>query len=1056
MHKKTCRKIKRFLGLFLTIIWVSTTSRAVAKDEGMVNAEIAQQTVSISGKVLDTDGDILLGVSVLVKGTTNGTTTGADGKYSVTVPGENAILTFSYIGFKPFETIVGNRRVIDVILEEDMQFLDEIIVTGFGNLNRATYTGSASFIGTDNQIGIPNLTVASIIQANAPGVQISTNSSQPGSVIDMRIRGVGSFTSGLSTPLYVIDGIPVVSGDVSATSRSGTGGTDIMATLNPNDISNITIIKDAAAASLYGSRAANGVILITTKQGDRNKMRVSFSSDFGQSDFAYAYRPFMGGEERRQFIYDAYMRRGMYVEGLSETDAIAYADKKRDEDTARDRPRWSVEPWSGWTNWLEEGYRKGSHDNQEISISGGSDKITYYSSLSHSNSKGVQKVQELGRFTGRVNIVYDAKPWLRIGNNLMFADTKQRDGAESSGDYSSPSYAVFIKLTPSDTPFQPDGSYTTNAHTLGGNARNVVAYNELDKRNMQVTRAFNTVYTELTPLQTLKFRTTFSYDYSISRGYTFEHPLNDQSGTAQGRVGAQYNERRQMVWSSNANYIKTFGANHNVNALIAYEITDNYQNSLSGSGTNFANYNYIQVSNATENLSTSGSYNEDRLVSIISKADYNWKHRYYVGASFRRDGTSRLHADSRWGNFWSASGAWRFTDEGFMAGIKNFITDGKLRISYGVNGNRPSGRYSYLSTATITGGYNGQNALRESSMADRLMKWESNYTLNMGLDLTIIKRIDLSLEVYDRTTKDLFRNLQISQTTGYSSISTNIGSISNRGLELTINSQNIRSKDFAWNSQFNISHNKNKILDMGPFDERSSGGIGSSTIQRVGHPFYEWYVIEFSHINPENGRAMFFTNTLLPDGTRSRELTDNGDLAQQIPYKSPYPKATMGLSNNIRWKFVDLSFTFSSTFGGHTYDRGGDKTETSGALDGLVNQIHIHYRDSWKKPGDTGKLEFWIPENTDTYAMLKHHNSRRVHSTDHIRLKNLNLGVTLPQEWANAIRVANVRVYCTGSNLWTLAAFDMYDPELTGGDSGVVSYETPPLKSWSLGINITF
>jgi len=1040
----TKRKTQQIL-IFCLVLFLANiiTNDAVAT---------TQQQLSISGRVLDTNREALAGVTVIVKGTTTGTVTDINGRYSLSVPDANSVLAFSFIGFKAYEIVAGNRSVIDITLEDDFQILDEVIVTGFGNLRRSAYNGSASVIRTDALAGIPNQSVASMIQVNAPGVSVMTTSGQPGGFSDMRIRGIGSFSAS-SSPLFVIDGVPVMSGDINQTGRSAVG-TDIMSTLNPNDIANITIIKDAAAASLWGSRAANGVVLITTRQGDRGNARISFSSDFGMSDIAYPYRPMMSGEERHQFIYDAYVRKGMYIDGLSEADARAYANAEKEKDANSVMPVWAVAPWSGWADWVSEALRKGSHNNQEISVSGGSDRMTYFSSFSRTNAKGVQKVQELDRITGRVNVTYNANRWLKLGGNLMFAETKQSLGDDRSSSYNSPTYIAFVKATPANPVYNPDGTF--NHDFIGSNTRNVASVYKYDRNEQQLTRAFNTVFTELSLLPALKFRTTLSYDYTNSRGYVWEHPENRQTTSVRGQAVSSYIEYRQMIWSSNFNYVKTFGTNHNLDALVAYEISDNNINRLSSTATGFMNYDYTEIGNGSLPTSISGYYEQDRMVSYISRLNYNWNSKYYLGASFRRDGTSRLHSDSRWGNFWSVSGGWRFSDENFMAGAKSFITNGKLRVSYGVNGNRPTGLYSYLSLANISSSYNNLTAMREGNLADNQLKWENNHTLNVGLDATIKNRLNMTLEYYDRITRDLLMNLPISMTTGFGSLRTNVGSMRNRGIELTLNRSNIRTNDWSWDTQFNITHNKNEILDLGPEGEIISTSTGSSTIQRVGSPFIQYYVIEFSHINPDNGRTMYFMNNRLEDGTINRELTDDGSKASFIPYKSPYPKVTMGLSNNVRWKIIDMSFTFSSTLGGYSYDRGGDKSLTSGALDGMVNQLPTFYRDSWKQPGDNAQYEIWVPYNDRIHSVGTYNSTRRVRSTDHIRLKNVNVGVSLPRHLANTMSVQQVRVYFAAQNLWTLAKNDQYDPELVPGDRGIVGYETPPLKSWSLGINVNF
>lgn len=1041
------RKIQTALYCSLIIVLPNMANGAVESNTKTNRAEMKQQqAIGISGKVTDFNGEPVIGVEVKINGAHAGVTD-ANGRYSIDVPNTNASLSFLHMGYKPYVRNVGDDRVIDVELAEEWQEIEEVVVTGFGNLNRFHQDGSASTIKTDNLKDIPNKTVASMIQANAPGVSVNTTSSQPGGVSSIRIRGFGSYSAS-NSPLWVIDGIPVISGDINSTGRSGnSGGTDIMSTLNPADISNITVIKDAAAASLWGSRAANGVILITTRQGEKNRTRVSLSSDFGRSDFAYSYRPLMDGEERREFIFDSYVRQGLYKNNLSETDAIAHANSMMEADAARSLPRWSVEPWSGWTDWRTEALRKGSQNNQELSISGGSDKMTYYSSFSRTNSKGLQKSQELNRYTGRLNVTYNAKNWLRLGGNLMFSDMKQSLGYDDNW-YTSPMYAAYVKNTPSDPVYNPDGTF--NNVLVGGTARNIVPFYEYNKNNQQVTRALNTVFLEALPLPELTFKTTVSYDFIHTRGDSWDHPINATQSTLNGTTNRNYDEYRRMVWSTNGNYVKTLGDKHNVDGLLAFELTDNYDNFLSGSATGFLNYDYTEISNGSVPASVGGYYSQDRLVSYISRANYNWDHKYFIGGSFRRDGTSRLHTNTRWGNFWSASAGWRFMEEDFMSGTKNLISNGKLRASYGANGNRPSAFYSFLSLAS-TNSYNGETALMAGNIANEDLVWEGNYTLNLGLDLSIKNRVDLTFEYYNRTTKNLFMNLPISRTTGFSSFTTNIGSMRNKGVEFNINSQNVIKNDWTWNTQFNISHNKNEILEM---DGTDADIISSNTIRRKGLPYYQYYVIEYSHVNPENGRAMFFMNNELPDGTINRELTDDGSKATRIPYKSPLPKVAMGFSNNIRWKNIDLALTFSSTLGGYSYDRAGDKTETSGASDALINQLPTFYRDSWKKPGDNAKYEAWIPGTSSTYSMGAYHNSRRIHSTDHIRLKNLSVGVSLPREWSNAIKVAQMRVYFAGHNLWTLAAHDQYDPEVP--NDGVMWYNTPPLKSYSFGINLNF
>ena len=340
--------------------------------------------------------------------------------------------------------------------------------------------------------------------------------------------------------------------------------------------------------------------------------------------------------------------------------------------------------------------------------------------------------------------------------------------------------------------------------------------------------------------------------------------------------------------------------------------------------------------------------------------------------------------------------------------------------------------------------------MRENNISNSNLLWESNNTLNVGIDIGIIDKIDLSLEVYNRVTKDLLMDLPISLTTGFSSFTTNIGNVRNSGIELSINSSNIQTKNMLWTSQFNISHNKSEIIRIDGVQEEMKH---SWWTQEIGKPYYQFYVIEYSHVNPDNGRAMFFMNDLDANGARNRTLTDDPTKATAIAYKSPFPKVSLGLSNSFRWKFLDLNFTLSSTLGGYSYDGAASKTQTSGSGDGAINQIPVYYRDSWKQPGDNAKYEAWIYGNSNS-SMPRYHNSRRIHSTDHVRLKNLTFGVSLPSNWVQKLKMNQARIYFTGHNLFTLAAFDEYDPEVP--NDGWVGYNSPALKSYSIGININF
>jgi len=1005
----------------------------------LVKANISTQTgnnANVSGKVSDNTGSPLVGVYIYNKDSKLGTYSDNNGAFSFSNIAIGSLINFEFIGMKPQIVLISqNNQKIAVTLEEDALLLEDVIVTGYGNFKKSAYAGSASVVKSEGIKDVPTMSISSMLEANAPGVQVSLNSGQPGAAATVRIRGVGSFNAS-NSPLYVIDGVPVISGDISNT--GSTAGTDIMTTINPNDIENLTVIKDAAAASLYGSRAANGVILITTKSGRKGTAQFNFKSDYGVVDFAYRYRPSMEGDERRDFIYQSMMRRALYQDHKTEAEAKIYADANINSVASK--------PWSGWADWEDVLFRRGAHMNYEFSVSGGADKFSYYSSLGFTKEEGIQYQQGLSRGSGRINVKYDANKWLKLGANVLFSDMNQNVGYDGM-EYVSPLYSAKHKLTPSDAVYNQDGTY--NENLLSNGARNPKAALDYNYDKQRVTRAFSIIYAQIDITKDLKFKTTFSNDFTISKANSWTDPRTSSGVASNGSASKSYYDYNQMVWSTNLNYIRTFTDDHHLDALIGYEVSDYKRDYLSGSQANFVNPEYSAIGNGTVPSSIGGYSSQNRLVSYISKVNYDWKGIYYLGASYRLDGTSRLHPDKRWGSFWSLSGAWRFSDEEFFSKFKNIIPDGKIRASYGVNGTLPSSYYAYMSLTNIDASYNNLPGIAEGNIANNNLLWENNYTANFGLDFSIQDNIEASFEYYSRTTKNLLMDLPTSLTSGFSSYTTNIGSVRNSGIELIVTSKNIRKKDLLWTTSLNIGHNKNKILIL---DGIQTEIISGSQIRRVGLPYYTYYMIEYAGINPETGKPQFYTNTKDESGNYVKEITEDATKANPIADKSPFPTISMGMTNTFKYKAFDFSFTLSSTLGGWSYDSAAQKSQTSGSGDGAINQIPVYYRNSWQKPGDVTEYEAWIYGNA--FKMSSPANSRRLHTTDHLRIKNLTFGITAPSAWTSKIGVKNARIFFSAYNLWTLAGFNEYDPEVP--IDGSVAYNTPPLRTLTFGLDINF
>lgn len=975
----------------------------------------------------------VIGAGVMVKGSRQGAATDIDGRFSLEVPSLPVTLVVSCLGYVDKEVRVASEGLLSIQLDPDAVLMDEVIVTGYGTFKKSAYAGSASSVKQERLADVPAISFQDMLQGNAPGVQFSQASGQPGSASSLNIRGMGSFNAS-NSPLYVIDGIPMRSGDISA--AGGDAGLDIMSTLNNSDIENITIIKDAAAASLYGSRAANGVVVITTKKGKAGKPQVSFKADWGKTDFAMPFRPVMGGEQRRDYMWT-----GLYNdairEGETEDAAKAYADEKIDA--------YAPVPWCGYVDWDKILFRKGRHSNYEASLSGGTDRFKYFTSLNYLDQDGVTATSKMERLSARVNVEYMATDRLSLGANILFSKVQQDIYSEGTS-YTSPFYSSRNCVVPSDPVYNEDGTW--NRDFIRNGDRNPLLSQTYDYKKNWVTRSFNTAWAQYEIIPDLKFKSTVAYDFVYTKGKDWADPRTSNGDDVNGEMSVESHELDKLVWTNQLTYNKTLGDVHHLDGLLGYEIDDQYSDYLSGDASNFATPSRQDISNGVKTEGVGGSQSRTRLVSYIGRVNYDYDNRYYLGGSYRVDGSSRLHRDNRWGHFWSLSGAWRVIREGFMQPVSNWLTDLKLRASYGVNGTLPSDYFGYMGLSSVSGGYNLEPAMGISQIENKGLKWETNYNLNLGIDFGLWNRLNFTVEYYTRNTKNLLMDLPISMTNGLGSYLTNIGQVRNRGVEVEISSLNVQTKDFTWNTTFNLAHNRNEIVVLDGEQTEIIDGVFNHS---VGHSYRTFYMIEFAGINPDTGAPQFYTNDLDEKGNYIKDITENDTEANAIMLdKHAEPTLTGGLSNTLRYRWFDLSFLFSYQFGGYSYDRWAQKTEHGG--NDMEANIPTYYADNWKKPGDVSQFEKFI--DSPDVAMNKVTTDRRLHSTDFIRLKTLTFGFTLPKTWTRPARIDSARLYLSANNLWTWAKYDYYDPEAVSG--GYAIWGTPPLKTLTFGINLNF
>lgn len=825
----------------------------------------------VTGVVKDVMGEPLIGANVVEKGrSTNGVITDFNGKFTLEVD-ESASLVVSYIGYLAQDIPTKGKGDFHIILKEDTNTLDEVVVTGYGDFKKATYTGSASVLTTEKLEALPVVSVGQMIESNIPGISVvAGTSSQPGAKTTLRVRGVASMNAS-TEPLYVLDGVPIPSYDLSNfTSMSEAGGMGFIETLNPADIESITVLKDAASASLYGAKGANGVVLITTKKGKEGKLRVNMAAKYGITDFAYTYRPLMGGEERRELIHEGLVNFQL-DKGVSEQEAQQYADANIDQ-YAKRLPQ-------GYSDWESALFKTGYQQDYNLSASAGNQNSSFIGSLGYTKQTGVSLNSEMERFTGRVDASNKYKK-VEFGMNASFSWTKNVHLPEGKF-YGSAIYASKVNLTPSTPIYNEDGTYASGYRE--NNGYNPILEAEVNDYYARTVRAMGTAKIAYNVWDNLKVSSVFTVDYSLTKDFFFQSPDGRDGATYQGRGRMQMTDRIRYTSQNNLTYSKTFGK-HSVSAVTAFEVMKYDYEDLYAAKKTYGQDINTSLGNAADPIDADQKLQEDALMSYVASVNYSYDDKYYASFSFRRDGSSRLSPDTRWGNFWSLSASWRLSQERFMQPLKSVLSDLKLRASYGVNGNLPSSYYGYQSTYTTGAFYSGKPSPWESTLGNEELTWEKNYALNLGLDIGLFSRVNVSLDWYTRTTKDLLMSKQLNSISGFSSLLTNVGQMRNTGVELEVRSNNIKTKDFSWTTAFNLSHNKNKILKLADLPWFVDGRY----VRKEGYPFNTIYLREYAGVDPETGSALYYDNQQDENGNYTKNKVNRSGAGKSYSVERYY------------------------------------------------------------------------------------------------------------------------------------------------------------------------
>ena len=988
-----------------------------------VGSALAQ--TKVAGTVLSQeDGQPIIGAAVKVEGTSTGMLTDVNGRFSLTLPEGKNQITVSYLGYE--SKTVNAKNGMRVFLKSDAKVLDDVIVVGYGVQRREAKTGSIATVAGEEIADLPATSLDKMLGGKLAGVMVTQISGQPGSSSSIRVRGTSSINAG-NDPLYVVDGIPMLSHDEYEMVNEN--GANPLNTINPDDIESITVLKDAAAASVYGSRAANGVILITTKSGKEGKSQFTVRAKYGVSSLAndndYGI---MTGQQLLEY----------------QRDAIRNAGKDPDDPTGGATYYRPYELLSReQTNWMDHFTRLGKTQEYEVTMSGGTAKTKYYNSLSYHKTEGVFYGIDFQRMQGRVNVDHEINSKLTTGTRINLGYTESNDVPMQSLYYSNPAFAG-MTILPWTPKYDEKGNFNSNIpENSNSNPRATAAYDD----QWQKTYFLNgNVYLQWKPIKQLTLKTTNAAELKFieSRRYWSNEAHNYANGYPE--LQTIYSQRRNLTTSNTATWEDTYAENHYLRILLGQEANHYHYQTIWAMGDNLNPQIPYLVSGDTSNHPVEDYYMNRTLMSWFGILDYNYASRYYLQASARTDGSSRFGSNNRWGFFWSVGASWNIHNEAFMKNL-SWLDVAKLRVSYGVNGNDDITDYMQYGTYTSSI-YNGVTGLRPSTPANPDLSWEKNYAWNVGLDFRFLKRFSGSIDVYTRKTTDMLLDMPQSSTSGFNSATTNVGKMRNSGIEFQLDADIIDKGDWKWTVGFNIAHNKSKILELTGQEsedgepEMMAYSEDSRLRHIVGEKLFTFWLRDYAGVNPVNGEALWRTE----DG----ELTNNFNDAAYVKSGSPEPTYTGGIHTNVSWKGLSLSVV-GEFKGGNKVLIIENRYLTSDGNQMSMNQ-QKHALDYWKKPGDTGCNPKPIAGNTTN--SYNYGSNRFIEKGDYFRIKDITLSYQLPMSILNKVGLKSTRVYASGLNVYTFHDVNFWDPERGVDGLGYGIY--PVCKSFIVGLDLTF
>lgn len=955
------------------------------------------QTYKVKGNVVSkSDNEPLIGVSILQKGTTNGVVTDIDGNYELQIQGGEATLVFSYIGLQTQELKVNARTgVLNVAMEDDSHLMDDVVVVAYGVRKKGTIAGSVSTVKNDKLENVPAPSFDQALQGQTTGLSVISNSGEPSKAATFQIRGTNSINSG-TAPLFILDGVPISSSDFN--------------TISPSDIESISVLKDASSTSIYGARAANGVVVITTKRGlSMDKAKVTFRAQYGFSQLAQNNWNMMNTAERIQYEKEIGIDTGKDYDVLSRTDV----------------------------NWLDMVFNdRAPLQNYEVSVNRATDRLNYFVSGGFYDQDGIAQSSTFRRYNMRANAEVKASDWLKVGTNSMVAYEEVEQADDGSYALYTPISACRFML-PYWNPYNEDGSLASeNDGTWTGTGSNPIEWMANNPVTNKKYKVLSTVFAEITPIKNLTIRAQFGADYSHSTAFMQSFPsyiINNETGTA----GRNSSDMLNLTETTTVNYRWELNSDHSFNFLLGQEGVDyrseGFQVITSGQSNDFL----TNISSGTRASSWADSTTSYSYLSFFGRGEYNYKDLYYADFSVRADASSRFGTGNRWAGFWSLGFMWNLKSEPFLKDIE-WLSSAQIALSTGTSGNSSIPDYDHLALVSGKANYEDQAGIYPSQSGNEDLSWEKLWSSNVALRLGFIDRINLDIEFYNKKTTNMLMLVPDSYAlTGEGEHWDNIGAMLNRGVEFNVSADVIRTKDFVWSVNANASYNKNKLLEL--YNGVQEYEVSTTATKLVvGHSVSEFYINRYAGVNPANGDALWYTK----DGQITNEYNEGDKVMTGKTFDAPWQG---GFGTSLAWKGFSLAAQFSWVADRWMFNNDRYFEESNG-LYAAYNQSKRLLYDRWKQPGDITD----IPR----HGVTPQFDDRFLENASFLRLKNVTLAYAFPQRLLSKSNFfSSARIYLQGQNLLTFTGFTGLDPE---SSSNVYKAQYPMSRQFTLGVEVSF